>query len=169
VREIPENVDFVISNNSGNMVLSLIDDWRGEERQMHPFSIQPVSAKPGGQTRLNWNMKSCADAETAGIRLIGPNCMGVYYPGWGMSWTTTMSNQPGAIGFLSQSGSAAYEIIESAEVRGMHFSKAVSYGNALDFNECDYLEYFGEDAATKIIMIYIEGVRRRQEVPGGIA
>lgn len=41
----------------------------------------------------------------------------------------------------------------------MRFSKAISYGNALDFNECDYLEYFAQDAETKIIMMYIEGVR----------
>ena len=70
-----------------------------------------------------------------------------------------MSNQPGSIGFLSQSGSVAFEIIESAEVRGMHFSKAVSYGNALDFNESDYLEYLSQDEATRLIIIYIEGVR----------
>ena len=158
VREIPENVDFVISTIPANMVLSLIDDCAGKSVKCIHFYTARFS-ETGRTDAIELEHEVLRRCRNAGIRLIGPNCMGVYYPGWGMSWTTTMSNQPGAIGFLSQSGSAAYEIIESAEVRGMHFSKAVSYGNALDFNECDYLEYFGEDAATKIIMIYIEGVR----------
>ena len=98
-------------------------------------------------------------AKNAGIRIIGPNCMGIYYPALGISWDPTMSAEPGPMGFISQSGSVAYEVIGTAEIRGMHYSKAFSYGNAIDFNECDYLEYLGQDAETKLIIMYIEGVR----------
>ena len=50
-------------------------------------------------------------------------------------------------------------MIGTAEIRGLHYSKAFSYGNAIDLNECDYLEYLGRDAETKLIIMYIEGVR----------
>jgi acyl-CoA synthetase (NDP forming) len=85
--------------------------------------------------------------------------MGVYYPAWGMSWNPAMSREPGPLGLISQSGAAAFELIESARIKGMHFSKGISYGNAIDFNECDYLEYFAQDTETKLIIMYIEGVR----------
>ena len=51
------------------------------------------------------------------------------------------------------------KLIGTAEIRGLHYSKAFSYGNAIDFNECDYLEYLSQDDETKLIMMYIEGVR----------
>ena len=63
------------------------------------------------------------------------------------------------MGLISQSGSVAYELIETATTKGMYYSKGISYGNAVDFNECDYLEYFAQDPETKLIVMYIEGVR----------
>ncbi len=108
---------------------------------------------------VNWKKQVLKKAQKVGIRIIGPNCMGVYYPAWGLSWNPYMTNEPGQMGLISQSGGAAYEMIECAEARGMHYTKGVSYGNALDFNECDYLEYFAQDIETKIIIMYIEGVR----------
>jgi len=100
-----------------------------------------------------------ARARAAGIRMIGPNCMGVYHPAWGLAWNPGMSNVPGPMGLISQSGALAFELIETAGARGMHYSKGISYGNAVDFNECDYLEYFAQDDETKLVVMYIEGVR----------
>ena len=70
-----------------------------------------------------------------------------------------MSNEPGPMGLISQSGSVAYELIDSGVMRGMHYSKGFSYGNAIDLNECDFLEYFARDSDTRLIIMYIEGVR----------
>jgi acyl-CoA synthetase (NDP forming) len=53
----------------------------------------------------------------------------------------------------------AGEIIHNAGRRSIYFSKAISYGNAIDLNECDYLEYFAQDPETKIILMYIEGAK----------
>src|SRR5207247_55976 len=98
-------------------------------------------------------------AADAGVRLIGPNCMGLLYPELGISFRTDMSRKPGPIGFLSQSGNLLFELTHFGESRGLRFSKAISYGNALDLNECAFLEYFADDAETRVVGAYIEGVR----------
>jgi acyl-CoA synthetase (NDP forming) len=67
--------------------------------------------------------------------------------------------ESGPVGFLSQSGGNAGDMVYSAVRRGIRFSKVISYGNAADLNECDFLEYLAEDPETAIIAAYIEGVR----------
>ena len=65
----------------------------------------------------------------------------------------------GPVGLISQSGQAVEEIVRSSALMGVYFSKAISYGNALDFNECDFLDYLAQDPETKLILMYVEGLR----------
>src|SRR3970282_3039692 len=81
-------------------------------------------------------------AHAAGVRIIGPNCMGLLYPAQGISFRADMPRRPGTIGLLSQSGELLFELTYFGEPRGLRFSKAISYGNGLDLNESDFLEYF---------------------------
>jgi len=67
--------------------------------------------------------------------------------------------EPGPVGFLSQSGGNAGDVIFTAAPRGIRFSKVISYGNAADLNECELLEYLAADPETELIIAYIEGVR----------
>jgi acyl-CoA synthetase (NDP forming) len=158
VRDIPGNVDFVISSIPATQVLNLLDDCAMKGvKCIHFFTAR--FAETGRQDAIELEKEMLKRAKAAGIRIIGPNCMGVYHPGWGISWDPGMSNTPGPMGLISQSGALAYELIETAGTRGMHYSKGISYGNAVDFNECDYLEYFAEDDETKLVVLYIEGVR----------
>jgi len=60
---------------------------------------------------------------------------------------------------VSQTGGGAAIFIQLAALRGVRFSKAISYGNALDYNESDFLDYFAQDLETKIILLYIEGIK----------
>lgn len=98
-------------------------------------------------------------AAQGGIRLIGPNCMGVYYPKNGLSFTNDFSKESGRVGYICQSGGNAIYLVRLASQRGIRFSKVVSYGNACDVNESDLLEYFIADSETDIILLYIEGVK----------
>jgi len=95
-----------------------------------------------------------------GIRVIGPNCFGVYSPGGGVTVMPggDLPKEPGTVGFISQSGGYAARLPRRAEGIGIHLSKLVSYGNASDINECDLLEYFYDDPDTRIITFYLEGV-----------
>lgn len=103
-------------------------------------------------------------AHKYGIRLIGPNCMGIYCPASHMTYGIGFSPVAGKVGYLSQSGGQSILGIKEANRRGIYFSKVVSYGNAADINECDLIEYFTEDPDTEIITAYIEGTNHGQHL-----
>ena len=96
-----------------------------------------------------------------GIRLIGPNCFGIYCPGGGLTLLPggDFPTESGPVAFLSQSGGHAVELSRQAQGRGLRFSKVVSYGNACDVDESDLLEYTARDPETRIITMYLEGPR----------
>ena len=98
-------------------------------------------------------------ARERGLRLIGPNCMGVYNPRKKIGFGYEFPMEPGDVGMFMQSGGAAGEFVYYAAQRGMRFSKVLSYGNALDINESDILEYLAADEETKIIGAYVEGLQ----------
>ncbi|MEE9913704.1 MAG: CoA-binding protein [Deltaproteobacteria bacterium] len=93
------------------------------------------------------------------IRLIGPNCFGVYCPGAGLSIVPEAPTDEGHIGVVAQSGSFAESFSYFAGTKNLRFSKVISYGNAADLDGADFLEYLADDADTKIIAFYIEGTR----------
>lgn len=156
--DIPGPVDYVISSIPAAGVLNLIDDCAEKSvKLMHLFTAR--FSETGRKDAADLELELLRRARKYGIRLIGPNCLGLYYPEEGIAFHTGMPPESGAVGLASQSGQAVNEIVGFAAPRGVRFSKAFSYGNALDFNECDYLDYFAQDPATKIITLYIEGVR----------
>ena len=95
----------------------------------------------------------------AGIRLVGPNCMGVFDSASGLSFRPDLPRERGHVAFLSQSGNNSVELMLHGAARGLRFSKVVSYGNALDLTEADFFEYLASDEDTKVVGAYIEGTR----------
>jgi acyl-CoA synthetase (NDP forming) len=98
-------------------------------------------------------------AREHGIRVLGPNCLGVFCPKSGLSFGFDFPKEPGKVGALIQSGGNSTDLMHIAALRGIRFSKVVSYGNALDINEIDLFRYFIDDPETEIILSYIEGLR----------
>ncbi|TFG01994.1 MAG: hypothetical protein EU542_05915 [Promethearchaeota archaeon] len=92
------------------------------------------------------------------MRLLGPNCMGFYCPDSGLSFFPALPKESGPLGFISQSGSIANLMAFSSMLKGIHFSKAISFGNGIDLNFNDFLEYLGADPKTKLIACYMEGL-----------
>jgi acyl-CoA synthetase (NDP forming) len=92
------------------------------------------------------------------MRLIGPNCMGLYCPNSKLSFFPALPTESGPLGLVSQSGSIANLMGFLAMLKGIFFSKAISYGNGIDLSFNDFLEYLGDDPNTKIIASYMEGV-----------
>ena len=158
VSDIPGPVDYVISSIPAAGVLDLIADCTEKKvKCIHLFTAR--FSETGRQDATELEREVLRQAQAGGIRLIGPNCMGVYHPKMGMAFHEHMPKESGPVGLVSQSGGGLGEIVGSGEKRGLRFSKAISYGNALDFNESDYLEYFMQDPETEIILMYIEGLR----------
>ncbi len=98
-------------------------------------------------------------ARSSGMRLFGPNCMGVYCPKTGLSFFPGLSKQPGTVGFVSHSGSLAMILARMGPQKGIRFSKVVSLGNECDLTCSDLLDYLGNDPETEAIGAYVEGVQ----------
>ena len=158
VRDIPGSVDYVICCIPARAVLNMLEDCA--EKEVKCVNLYTARFSETGQRdAAELEQEILKRANKAGIRLIGPNCMGVYYPREGLSFSYDFPKEPGPVGMASQSGGVATLFIYSSAPRGVRFSKVISYGNALDFNESDYLDYFCQDPETKIILMYIEGVK----------
>ncbi len=98
------------------------------------------------------------------IRVLGPNVVGVYDSSSKLD-TLFLSQErlqrpkEGNISFITQSGAVGSTVIDWLADEGVGISKFISYGNALDVNETDLLEYLSQDEKTKVIIAYIEGIR----------
>lgn len=103
--------------------------------------------------------KKVQEITTGRMRIIGPNCFGVYCPRSGLAIIPEAPAEEGEIGVIAQSGSVAESLLYFAFAHNLRFSKVVSYGNGLDLDAPDFLEFFADDPETKIIALYIEGTR----------
>jgi len=95
------------------------------------------------------------------FRVVGPNCMGVYsQPGrigfWQGHWEIV--DQPGTVGFISQSGGHGVNLVLAGMNTGIFFNKVLSLGNQLDVSINEVLAYLGDDETIEVIGIYVEEI-----------
>lgn len=155
---IPGPVDFVISAVPAKATLELVAGAEAKgARLLHLFTAR--FSETGRDDAVELERKLRKRIREAGIRAIGPNCMGLYYPKAKITFDPALADEPGEVGFLTQSGSHAFRVIMRGKDRGLRFSKVISYGNALDLDEADFLDHFAEDPDTKVIAAYVEGIR----------
>jgi acyl-CoA synthetase (NDP forming) len=156
--EVPGTVDYVISSVPAVQVPGILEEAAEKgAKVVHLFTAR--LSETGRPEAIELEKRILEIARKRGMRLIGPNCMGVYYPLGGMAFHADFPKESGHVGLISQSGMLAREMVLAAPLRGIYFSKVFSYGNAVDLNECDFLEYLAQDSDTRVIMMYIEGVR----------
>ncbi|AIF68545.1 acyl-CoA synthetase [Palaeococcus pacificus DY20341] len=98
-------------------------------------------------------------AKEKGVRIIGPNCAGIFGVHASFFGSFEVRVNKGGLALISQSGAFGGAALAMGNEEGIGFSAFVSYGNAADLNESDFLRYFADDANTKAIALYIEGVR----------
>ena len=158
VRDIPESVDLVIMTIPAQMTPQVMEDCVANGAKTVQFYTAGFS-ETGEEQGAKLEQEIVRIARSGGTRIVGPNCMGVYCPGSGISWRIDFPQEKGPLGIIAQSGWNAVEIMKLASLRGVYTSELISYGNASDLNECDFLDYFTSDPRTKVIAAYIEGVR----------
>ena len=101
-------------------------------------------------------------AREKGFRIVGPNCMGIYSQEarvgfWQDQWEIV--NRPGSVGFISQSGGHAINVIQSGMDSGINFNKVISLGNQIDVSINEVLAYMGRDEGIRAIGVYVENIR----------
>jgi len=156
--DIPGAVDHVIVSIPAGSVLKLLDDCAAKRiKSVHFFTAG--FGETGEAEGQELEKAMLVKAKAGGFRIIGPNCVGLYVPKSRLVNNINSPLEPGPIAFISQSGGHAQNLPDYCRERGLRFSKIVSYGNALDVNESELLEYFSKDPETEIIAAYIEGVK----------
>lgn len=156
--DVPAPVDYVIGTVPARVAPSLL-------RQCATKGVRCVHFCTAGFSETGEKQGSDLEAELlqaireTGVRVLGPNCMGIYCPKSRMSFDADFPQEIGPVSFLSQSGGNVNNLVRQVKWRGVRFSKAVSYGNACDLDESDFLQYFATDPDTRIISMYIEGVK----------
>jgi acyl-CoA synthetase (NDP forming) len=104
-------------------------------------------------------------AHSGNVRIVGPNCMGIFSPKGRINTIVPHARvpmEPGGVAYVGQSGWASENMTRLGSERGLRFTGIVSIGNQSDLTIEDFLEYFGSDPETKIFAAYIEGIKQPQ-------
>ena len=164
IAEIPESPDLAMIILPPKLALGAVSEAIAKGVQ----GIVVVSAgfKEIGGEGLDIENQIAALCRKAGVRLVGPNCLGVINPLSDVSLNASFSirmPKPGNVSFMSQSGALCTAVLDFAADREFGFSKFISIGNKADVDEVDLLRYFHDDPDTEVIMIYVEELGRGKE------
>ncbi len=156
---IGKPVDLVVISIPAPYVPDALRDCVASgSKNVHIFSSG--FAETGEEEGIRLQREIATIAREGGLNIIGPNCMGIHVPASRIVTWVKPSPVPGPVAFVSQSGGNAQDFTAyAAEKLGVHFSKVFSYGNALTLDSTDFLDYLEQDDETKIITMYLEGVK----------
>jgi acetyltransferase len=122
-----------------------------------------------GAAGLRLEQEVLAAARTHGLRIIGPNCLGIMRPGIGLNATFARRIAlPGSIALVSQSGAVAAALVDGAQASAIGFSSVISTGAGIDLDIGEILDYLTHDAQTRSILIYLEGLRHARRFISGL-
>jgi len=159
VEDIPDSVDLAAISVPGRFVSGVLETCLKK-------GIQAAIVLSGGFGETGEEGKRLEEELSTviakGIRIVGPNCHGIYCPRGGLTVLpgSSFPKESGPVGLVTQSGQFAEMIVLQSRGLGIRYSKVISFGNARDLNEADFLEYLAEDPETKIIVSYVEGVKQ---------
>ena len=170
LRKIPEPVELVVIVVPARFVPDVMRDAARKEAKA--IVIISSGFSEVGNHELEEEVKRIG--EDAGMRILGPNCIGIFDPYSGVDTlflpetkvlktgeeiVASPRPMPGGIAFLSQSGAFGAAALDYMTGHQMGLSKFVSFGNRCDVDEADMLEYLKVDENTKVILMYVEGIR----------
>ena len=157
IRDVRASVDLAIVATPADTVESILRDC-GE----HGVDIAIVMSSGFGEAGPAGRRREARILDTArryGLRILGPNCLGLVRPSRGLNATFSLGGAtPGRLGLVSQSGALCTAILDWAAPRQLGFSAAVSLGDAADIDFGDVLDYLALDRETRSILLYIEGI-----------
>jgi len=159
--EIPDSIDLAVIAIPAGIVPKVMQDC--EAKGVKAVIIVSGGFKEVGPEGAYLEQQVVNIAKRSGIRVIGPNCIGIYDTNTGIDTTFLPSSRMGRpgkgyISFISQSGAFAAAILDWAEMAGLGVSRVVSFGNKCDVDEVDLLQYLGRDPETRVIVEYMEGL-----------
>jgi len=157
LNEIETDVDLAIMVIPAKFVNPIIQEAAGKTKNYVVISAGFGEINEEGKKREEELNQIAADNN---LNILGPNCLGFIIPQLQLN-ASFAGGMPeaGNIAFISQSGALAVAIMDVAKKEGLRFSSIVSVGNKMQLDESELLEYLDEDASTKVIGMYLEGIK----------
>ncbi|MGC8816795.1 MAG: acetate--CoA ligase family protein [Candidatus Hadarchaeum sp.] len=157
IKDVPEEVELAVIIVPARFVPSVISDCGGKGVK----AAVVISGGFGetGPAGAELERQLVEAARKAGIRVVGPNCQGVNSTSAGLCASWPLVKTKGPISVISQSGTVLAAIACWAEEEKVGVDKIVALGNKCDVDETELLDYFSNEPTTKVIALYIEGVR----------
>ena len=155
---IPEPVDLAVMTANIKFIPEVLADCK--KKGVHNLVIISGGGKELGGENSQFEKGIREEGRSADVRMIGPNCTGVFD---GVSRIATFFQtqdrmarpKDGSVAFMTQSGTIGNALLEDSQVFGVR--SFVSYGNRVDVDEADLLQFWGEDPEIKVIGMYVEG------------
>lgn len=160
VLKIKGRVDLAVIAVPAEFVLQVVRECN--KKRIKDVLIVTAGFSEIGENKLEDELRNFLNKKK--MRCIGVNCLGIF-DAYNSLDTLFLPNyrmerpKPGSISFVCQSGAVGSAILDLAADRGYGFSKFISYGNATQVDESDLIKYLGKDEKTKVICLYVEGVR----------
>ena len=159
VKSLPKTPDLAVITTGSKLVPQLVEECG--EAGINGIIIMSAGFEEIGekgkllQKEVKSIMKKYPD-----MRIIGPNCMGMLVPGinLNLSFARNMPKK-GHVAFISQSGALGSALLDWANEENIGFSYFVSIGNAMDLSFGELIDFFGQDANTKTIVLYVESIK----------
>ena len=158
VADVPETVDLAVVSVPREYVVDVVA--AAGDRGVPVALVLSAGFSEADDEGAELEARLAATAADAGIRVVGPNCIGVMNSR-GATLTSTCSREPepGRIGLVSQSGALAFTtFFERAADRDLHFSHIVSTGNEADLTLTDYVASLAERETVDVVCTYVEGI-----------
>lgn len=151
----PQPVDYAFIAIAGAQIPGMLAAAAGRVRFAQVISSGFAEADDG----RGLQEQLAAAARAGGMRLLGPNCLGIYSPRGKLTFTEIGPREVGTVGVVSQSGGLGTDVVRRGLTRGLKFSGLVTVGNCADIGPSDLLEFYLADPQTKVIGLYIETAR----------
>jgi acyl-CoA synthetase (NDP forming) len=162
IKDIPYDVDVTILMTPPGSTLKVVQDCA--QKGMKGIIVFTAGFGEKGIEGKKVEQEMSRVARSSGIRVIGPNSLGIYCPAsklltFPQGLIHGITTEGGSVGAFSHSGSFVDYTTYILTKKGIRFSKVISCGNECDLSAVDFLEYFGQDRETKIIISYLEGMK----------
>jgi len=158
VSAIPEPADLVIIAVPAKLAPDILEDCIvANVKNIH--MLTSGFEETGEEEGKELGRRVREIASRGGLRIIGPNGMGLYVPAAGIGFFDRLPKKTGPVSFISQSGGHCNWFTHNAPNYGIYFSKVISFGNAYSLDCTDFLDYLALDPETKVICMYLEGVK----------
>ncbi|GAA4128828.1 bifunctional GNAT family N-acetyltransferase/acetate--CoA ligase family protein [Nocardioides fonticola] len=159
VSEIPDEVDVAIVAVPAEAVQDVVLDCAA--KGVHGLVVISSGFAETGEEGRQRQRRLVGLSRSYGLRLIGPNCLGVINTDPAVSINASLSSvmpPRGRAGFFCQSGALGSAILEKVQNRGLGLSTFVSAGNRADVSGNDLLQYWEEDDSTEVVLLYLESI-----------